>query len=284
MPERARRRTASRGVARGPRGPRGPRRERGAGPFGSGVVLLVALAVLTPFLYMVRGALSDPRSFAAALTGLPFGRFFLNSTVVALAVVSGQVLTSALAAYAFARLRFPGRDWAFRAYLAVLLVPAIVLVVPRYLLITTLGWVDSYQGLISTELVSVWGIFLLRQCFQAIPRHLEDAARLEGASEWTIFWRIVLPLSRPGLAALGLLAFVDQWKSFLWPLVATRSTEMRVLEVGLANFHSLYAANEPYQLAAALVVMAPLVVVCFVAQRHLVTGIALATRAGTSGP
>jgi multiple sugar transport system permease protein len=243
-------------------------------------VLVLGLAVLAPFLYMVSGALGDARSFPAALTGLPFGRFFLNSTVVACSVVAGQVLTSALAAYAFARLCFPGRDWAFRAYLSLLLVPAIVVVVPRYLLISTLGWVDSYQGLISTELVSVWGIFLLRQFFQAIPRHLEDAARLEGATEWTIFWRIVLPLSRPGLAALALLAFVDQWRSFLWPLVVTRSTEMRVLEVGLANFHSLYAANEPYQLAAALVVMAPLFAVCFVAQRHLVRGIALATRAG----
>ncbi len=259
------------------------RRGAGAGPLGTGLVLLLGLAVLTPFLYMVSGALRDPRSFPAALTGLPFGRFFVNSIVVACGVVAGQLLTSALAAYAFARLRFPGRDWACRAYLSLLLVPAIVLVLPRYLLITTLGWVDSYQGLISTELVSVWGIFLLRQCFQAIPRHLEDAARLEGATEWTIFWRLVLPLSRPGLAALALLAFVDQWKSFLWPLVATRSTEMRVLEVGLASVHGLYAANEPYQLAAALVVMAPLVVVCFVAQRHLGRGIALATRAGAWG-
>ncbi len=245
---------------------------------------LLGLAVLTPFLYMLSGALSDARSFSAALTGLPFGRFFLNSFVFASSVVAGQVLTSALAAYAFARLRFPGRDWALRAYLSLLLVPAMVLVLPRYLLITSLGWGDSYQGLISTELVSVWGIFLLRQFFQGIPRHLEDAARLEGATEWMIFWRIVLPLSRPGLAALALLAFVDQWKSFLWPLVATRSTEMRVLEVGLANFHSLYAANEPYQLAAALVVMAPLFVVCFLAQRHLVGGIALATRAGARHP
>jgi len=270
---------------REPRGTAPPRRRRtGAGPFGTGLVALLALAVLTPFLYMLSGALRDARSFWAALTGLPFGRFFVNSIVVACSVVAGQVLTSALAAYAFARLRFPGRDWALRAYLSLLLVPAIVLVLPRYLLITALGWVDSYQGLISTELVSVWGIFLLRQFFLGIPRHLEDAARLEGATEWTIFWRVVLPLSRPGLAALALLAFVDQWKSFLWPLVATRSTEMRVLEVGLANFRSLYAANEPYQLAAALVVMTPLFVVCFVAQRHLVRGIALATRAGAGDP
>src|SRR5207245_1388396 len=111
----------------------------------------------------------------------------------------------------------------FVAYLSVLMVPAVVLLIPRFLIINALGWVDSYTGLISTELVSVWGIFLLRQCFLTIPRDLEDAARLDGAGEWTVFWRVVLPLSKPALATLAVIAFADQWKSFLWPLIATRS-------------------------------------------------------------
>src|SRR5207248_2466979 len=113
------------------------------------------------------------------------------------------------------------------------------------LIINALGWVDTYAGLISTELVSVWGIFLLRQFFVTLPRDLEDAARLDGAGEWTVFWRVVLPLSRPALATLAVFAFVDQWKSFLWPLIATRSAEMRVVEVGVGSCPGYVALASP---------------------------------------
>jgi len=253
-------------------------------------VLLLAIPMVVPFLYMVSTSLMDERAvlavpppllpaqahwgnYPAALTTLPFGRFFLNTAIFAGCVVVGQVATSATAAYAFARLRFPGRDRLFLAYLSVLMVPAIVLLIPRFLFINALGWVDSYAGLISTELVSVWGIFLLRQFFQTIPRELEDAARLDGAGEWAIFWRVVLPLSRPALATLAVFAFVDQWKSFLWPLIATRSTDMAVVEVGLATFHGLYATNWPYQMAAAVTAVLPLLVVFVLAQRYFIRGI-----------
>jgi multiple sugar transport system permease protein len=255
-----------------------------------GAVLLLAIPMVVPFLYMVSTSLMDERAalggpppllpapahwgnYPAALTTLPFGRFFLNTAIFAGCVVVGQVATSATAAYAFARLRFPGRDRLFLAYLSVLMVPAIVLLIPRFLFINALGWVDSYAGLISTELVSVWGIFLLRQFFQTIPRELEDAARLDGAGEWAIFWRVVLPLSRPALATLAVFAFADQWKSFLWPLIATRSTDMGVVEVGLATFHGLYATNWPYQMAAAVTAVVPLLVVFVVAQRYFMRGI-----------
>jgi len=255
-------------------------------------VALLALTMLLPFLYMVSTALMGeldvfryppalaparphPDNFPAALTALPFGRFFLNSAIFAACVVVGQVATSAAAAYAFARLRFPGRDRLFLAFLSVLMVPVIVLLIPRFLIVNALGWVDTYQGLISTELVSVWGIFLLRQFFQTIPRDLEDAARLDGAGEWTIFRRVVLPLSKPALATLAVFAFVDQWKSFLWPLIVTRSTEMQVVEVGIANFHGLFYTNWPYQMAAAVTAVVPLVLLFFVAQRYFVRGIQL---------
>src|SRR5205823_4605246 len=162
------------------------------GMLGAFQVLPLACVMIAPFLYMVATALmSEPGSlrhpvsenFAAALVAVPFARFLMNSVIFSLAVVAGQVLTSATAAYAFARLRFPGRDRLFLAYLCALMAPAIVLVIPRFLLIDAFGWVDSYHGLISTELVSVSGIFLLRQFFRTIPRDLEDAARLEGAGE-----------------------------------------------------------------------------------------------------
>ncbi|HEX4575638.1 MAG TPA: carbohydrate ABC transporter permease [Gemmatimonadales bacterium] len=241
------------------------------------LVGLFALAMVAPFLYMLAVALADPATLGAALTTLPFDHFFLNSAIVSLAVVTGQVLTSTMAAYAFARLRFPGRDRVFLGYLAVLLVPGIVLLVPRFLMINALGWVDTYQGLISTELVSVTGIFLLRQFFRALPRDLEDAARLEGAGEWTIFWRLALPLAQPAVAALAVLGLVDQWKSLLWPLVATRSTDMRVLEVGLTTFHGLYAANWPYQMAAAATALAPMVFLYLVAEPLFLRGVELST-------
>jgi multiple sugar transport system permease protein len=156
------------------------------------------------------------------------------------------------------------------------MMPAVVLLVPRFLIIDALGWVDSYAGLISTELVSVWGIFFLRQYFLTLPRDLEDAARLDGAGEWTIFRRVMLPQATPALATLGLLAFVDQWKSFLWPLIATRSPEMQVMEVGLARFHTLYPSNWPYQMATAVTATLPLLIVFFVAQRYVNRGVPLA--------
>ena len=185
------------------------------------------------------------------------------------------MLTSTTAAYAFARLRFPGRDRLFVVYLSALMIPAVLLLVPRFLLISALGWVDSYQGLISTELVSVSGIFLLRQFFLAIPRDLEDAARLEGAGEWTIFRRVVLPLSGPGLGTLVVLALADQWKSFFWPLVATSSLDMQVLEVGISRLHGAYDLNWPYQMAAATAGVIPLLVLYVVAQKYFIRGIEL---------
>jgi multiple sugar transport system permease protein len=155
------------------------------------------------------------------------------------------------------------------------MVPGIVLLIPRFLLISALGWVDTYPGLISTELVSVWGIFLLRQFFLSVPPELEDAARLDGAGEWMVFTRVVLPLSKPALATLALFAFVDAWKNFQWPLVATRTMEMRTVEVGIAAFHSFYYSNWPYQMAAAVTALVPIFVVFFVAQRYFVQGIQL---------
>jgi len=266
------------------RKPEESRGSRGSGGAWLTYALALPLAILmiAPFLYMVVSALMSepdslrhpvPDNFTGALVALPFGRFLLNSLIFSLAVVAGQVLTSATAAYAFARLRFPGRDRLFLAYLCALMAPAIVLVIPRFLLIDAFGWVDSYQGLISTELVSVSGIFLLRQFFRTIPRDLEDAARLEGAGEWTIFWRVIVPLARPALATLAVLAFADQWRSFMWPLVATRSSGMQPLEVGIANLEGVYHVSWSYQMAAAVAAVIPLMVLYFVAHRYFIRGI-----------
>ncbi|HXE56409.1 MAG TPA: carbohydrate ABC transporter permease [Gemmatimonadales bacterium] len=266
---------------------------RGLGRAGGALLLLaLAAAMLTPFGVMVSTSLMDefealqypprllpssPRwaNYPEALTALPFGRFYLNSLVFAGAVVAGQVVTASMAGYAFARFRFPGRDRLFGLMLATLMLPAVVVLIPRFLLLHALGWVDTLHGLVSTELVSVWGIFLLRQAFLALPRELEEAARLDGAGEWAIFRHVALPAVRPALATLALFAFIDAWKNYLWPLVATRSLDLRTVEVGVASFHGFYYAHWPYQMAAAVTATLPLLLVFLVAQRHFVRGLQL---------
>jgi multiple sugar transport system permease protein len=255
-------------------------------------LLLGAIGVVmaAPFLYMISvsfmgegellrwpppflPAAPTTGNYAAALEALPYTRVLLNTAIVAGCVMIAQVLTSAAAGYAFARMRFPGRDGIWTTLLAMLAIPAILLLIPRYLMIDALGWVDTYPGLISTELVSVWGIFLMRQTFLLLPRDVEDAARLDGAGEWTLFSRVALPLARPAVAAVALLAFVDQWRNFLWPLVVTRTARMEVAEVALAHFHMTYAGNWPYQMAAAVLVTLPVLVVCLLAQRSVMQGV-----------
>ncbi|MGH7590660.1 MAG: carbohydrate ABC transporter permease [Gemmatimonadales bacterium] len=258
----------------------------------SGGVLVLLAFTLAPFWVMVSTSLQDQagvlragamavpvppawQSYPQALTTLPFGRFFLNTIVFSGAVVMGQLVTSVLAGYAFARMPFAGRRRVFALLLGILFVPAVVLLIPRFLLLQTLGWVDTLGGLISAELVSVWGIFLMRQAFQQLPAELEEAARLDGAGTWTIFREVALPAVRPALVTLALFAFLDSWRAYLWPLVATRSLELRTIEVGVATAHGFYFSNWPYQMVAAVAAALPLLLVFVVAQRHFVRGFQL---------
>ena len=256
--------------------------------------LLLAFACLVmaaPFLWMAATSLMGqlevfssgrlfPESplwsnYPEALTAQPFGRYFLNSLIFATVVVAGQVATATTAGYAFARCDFPGRDTLFMAFLATMMVPAVIVLIPRFLMIDALGWIDSYQGLVSTELVSVWGIFLMRQYFRTLPRELEDAARVDGAGHWRIFRSVALPLAKPAVATLALFAFIDAWKNFLWPLLVTRSMEMRVVEVGIAAFHSTYEINWPYQMVAGVVATLPIALLFLFTQKYFVRGIQL---------
>jgi len=257
-----------------------------------GVLLLLALSMLLPFLWMLGTSLmtdlevyqyppkfipSDARwsNFAEAMKLQPFGRFFLNTAIVAGASVLGQLLFCSMAAYAFARLRFVWRDKLFAAYLGTMMIPAIVTIIPSFLLINTFGWINTYWALFTPTISSVWGIFLLRQFFMTIPRDLEDAARIDGASEFSIFWRVILPLSKPALATLAVFAFMGSWKDFLWPLLVTNRLDMRTVEVGIANFTTLYTTDWPHQMAAAVVVMIPIIIVFLIAQKYFVRGITL---------
>jgi multiple sugar transport system permease protein len=257
-----------------------------------GGLIAVALSMLIPFLWMLSTSLmSDlevyqfpPRfipdtlrwsNFVEAMSLQPFGRFFLNSMIIAVVSVLGQLTFCSMAAYAFARLRFRWRDKIFALYLGTMMIPAIVTIIPSFLLINAFGWVNTYWALFTPTLSSVWGIFLLRQFFMTIPRDLEDAARVDGASELTIFLRVVLPLSKPALATLAIFAFMGCWKDFLWPLIVTNRIDMRTVEVGIANFSNLYSTDWPHQMAAAVVVMIPVVAVFIFAQKYFVRGITM---------
>lgn len=256
------------------------------------LVMLVAAvaAMLVPFAWMIATSgmeelevFQDPPplwpaefqggNYAGALTAQPFARYFVNAGVFALMVVAGQLITSATAGYAFARLDFRGRHGLFLLCLSTLMVPAVVILIPRFLFVDALELTDTHVGLASTELVSVWGIFLMRQSFRQVPRELEDAARIDGAGPWRIFWSIALPLVRPAMATLALFAFLDAWKNLLWPLIVTRSLEMRTVEVGIASFHSTYHTNWPFQMAAAVVAVAPVLLLFVFTQRFLTQGL-----------
>jgi len=257
-----------------------------------GVLLFLAISMLLPFLWMIGTSLmtnlevyqyppkffpSDVRwsNFPEAMQLQPFARFFLNTAIVAGASVLGQLLFCSMAAYAFARLRFIGRDRLFALYLGTMMIPAIVTIIPAFLLINAFGWINTYWALFTPTISSVWGIFLLRQFFMTIPRDLEDAARIDGASEFSIFWKVILPLSKPALATLAIFAFMGSWKDFLWPLLVTNRLDMRTVEVGIANFTTIYTTDWPHQMAAAVVVMLPIVIVFLIAQKYFVRGITM---------
>jgi multiple sugar transport system permease protein len=257
-----------------------------------GALIVIAFSMLIPFLWMLSTSLMDemevyqfpPKfipsvfkwgNFAEAMTLQPFGRFFLNSLIVSLASVIGQLTFCSMAAYAFARLHFRGRDKIFVLYLATMMIPAIVTIIPAFLIITTFGWMNTYWALFTPTLSSVWGIFLLRQFFLTIPKEFEDAARVDGASELTIFLKVILPLSKPALATLAIFAFMGSWKDFLWPLIVTNRIDMRTVEVGIASFSNLYTTDWPHQMAAAVVVMLPIVIVFLLAQKYFVKGITM---------
>lgn len=216
-----------------------------------------------------------PENFIAAWRSAPFGRYLVNSLFMAIAIMVLETITSALAAYAFARLRFPARDLIFLAYLGTLMIPQQVTLVPRFIIMRELGWIDSYQGLILPQAFSAFGTFLLRQFFLAIPYELEDAARIDGASRFTTFTRIILPLAGPAVATLAVFIFLYQWNNLLWPLVISNTVETRPVAVGLRYFLGQYANEWNLLMAAATLATLPPIGLYLVAQRWFVRGITL---------
>jgi multiple sugar transport system permease protein len=211
------------------------------------------------------------------------GRAFFNSIVVSLGSVAVVVLTSAMAAYPLARMRFRGRNLVFGLLIGSLMIPNAVILVPQYVLVQRLGWLSTYQGLIVPEaaMTFAFGVFLLRQFFLTIPSELEDAARIDGADPWQIFTRIVLPLSQPVLGALAIFAFRSAWNDFLWPLIAVNKPDMFPLPVALALLRGAYAAESYGPIMAGAVLSAlPLLIVFLFANRRIVEGVRVSALKG----
>lgn len=259
-------------------------------PISYALLTLLAVACVIPFIWMVLTALkpdsevfnlawlpSRPawENFPRAFTFFPFARFLSNTLIVATGGTALNLVTSVLAAYAFARLRFRGRDALFLLYLGTLMIPQQVTIVPLFLMMRQVGWVDTFWALILPSAFHALGVFLLRQFFMSIPRELEESALIDGAGRLRILGQIILPLSKPALATLAVFTFIREWNAFLWPLIVTTSPEMRTLPVGLSLFNGQYGTEWHLLMAAATVTLLPTLLIFAVAQRYFVEGIAL---------
>lgn len=265
---------------------------------GRGAVLAIlavgALVMTTPFYWLLSSSLKEPskiwlfppqwipdpvrwENYAEALTASPFHLYLLNTLVIVVASEIGVLLTASMAAYGFARLRFPGRDFMFTVILSTIMLPWVVTMIPRYILFKQLGWLDTPLPLIVPEWFGggAFNIFLLRQFFRTIPRDFTDAARIDGASEFGIYWRVVLPLIKPALTAVAIFLFLHHWNDFMGPLIYLTSPEKYTISLGLASFKGLYTTQWHYLMAASTATILPVLLLFFLAQRYFIQGIVM---------
>lgn len=222
----------------------------------------------------------DLGNFAEVFDAVPFGSMFLNSVLLTVGRTLGQVVLCTMAGYAFARMRFPGRDVLFIVFLSVLMVPDQLFLLPQYDIIQSLGWLNTLTALVVPGIFSAFGTFLMRQFFKGLPVEMEEAARLDGANPWQIFWRIMLPLAKPGVIALTVFTVLWSWNDLLWPLVVTTDPAKMPLSVGLASLVGLHTTNYPVLMAGSLLASLPMLVTFMLLQRQFISGIAFA---GTKG-
>ena len=216
-------------------------------------------------------------NYVTAWTSKPFGRFFLNSVIQTGVIVFFQVIFSIMAAYAFSILEFPGRDVLFYAIVASLMVPFQLTFIPNFILISQLGWANTYMGLTIPFLASAFGVFLLRQFFLTIPKDLHDSARIDGAGNWRFLWQILVPLSKGGISAFAIFSFLAAWSQYLWPLIITNEENMRTIRIGIRFFlfDQERGADWGAIMAAAVIALLPTLLIFLIAQRQLVKGIAM---------
>ena len=256
------------------------------------VLSVVGIIFIMPFAWMVANSFKDIRgiyqypptfipevwrfeNYHEAWTLTHFDLGFLNSALVAAAVVLGQLFTASLAGYAFARLRFPGRDKIFLLYISLMMVPFTVLLIPLYVQMRAFGWISTLQAVIVPFLFTPWGTFMMRQFMVTIPRELEDAARIDGCGFFRTYWLIILPLTKPALATLAIFTFVNTWNSFQWPLIVLGKPKVKTLPLLLASFQNQSGMRTPWHLimAAATFVVIPVLAAFILGQKYYVRGI-----------
>ncbi|XCB28965.1 carbohydrate ABC transporter permease [Arcanobacterium hippocoleae] len=254
------------------------------------ILILGALTILVPFMWMITKSLQTKaetytsqsiiptswnwENYLQAWQGAPFGQYYFNSLIMAAGIVVGHLIFDSLAAFAFSRLEFPGKNTIFVLLLTALMVPTFVTIIPAYAIVAQLKWIDTFAALIVPRLADVFGIILLRQYFSSIPKDLDEAARIDGCSSFGIYWRIIIPLSKPALATLAIFSFLFAWNDFLWPLLVTNSEDMRTIQIGLNSFVGRYGTSWNYLMAGTLTATLPSVMVFLLFQKALERGIA----------
>ena len=253
------------------------------------ILIVAGITSVIPFLYVLSTSLKDNAAlfsyppewipskptllnFQSLLQDYPYLRWTLNSLIVASAVTAVKVVIDSMAGYAFAKMTFPGKDILFLIVLMTLMVPFAATLIPLFLIVRGLGLTNSYLGLILPALASPIGIFMMRQFIESLPTDLENAARLDGCSEFQIYRRVILPLIKPGLVVLGVFTFMNQWTSYLWPLVINTKSEMMTITVGIQSLRSLFTVDWGILSAGAVLSMLPLVLVFIFLQRYFIAG------------
>ena len=255
------------------------------------VLMLGGLLMVFPFLWQLSMSLStqaevtsvpptwlpsEPQwgNYPAVFEQVPFLNQFLTTVAVTVARVVGQLLLCALAGYAFARMTFPGKNVLFALVLSILMVPYQIYLIPQYDIIQELGWLNTVAGIAAPGIFSAFGTFLMRQHYLGMPRSLEEAARLDGASPWRTFWQIMFPLSGPALSAVAILTALASWNDLMWPLIVATYDDRTTLAVGLSTLQGQFTTDYPVMMAASFMAMLPLMILFIVLQRHVVAGLA----------
>lgn len=256
------------------------------------VMIFFAVIMGIPFVWMLSTSLKTPgqifvyppvwipkpvqfSNYWDAWQNANFSRYFLNSAFVTVVTVVGELLTSSLAAFSFSRLHYKGRDKLFLGYLATMMVPKQVVMIPNFILMKQFNWINTYQALIMPGIFTAYGTFMLRQFLLSIPTELDEAATIDGCNKLQIYWYVIMPLAKAALATLGVFSFIGSWNSFQWPLIVTNAEQMFTLPLGLSAFNSEHASNYALMMAGTVISVLPILAIYCAAQKYFVEGIAL---------
>ncbi|MDT9026927.1 carbohydrate ABC transporter permease [Rossellomorea yichunensis] len=256
------------------------------------ILIMGSIVMLFPFVWMILTSLKTYaesiqvppvmipedfqwKNYQEVFTLLPFFKFMMNTFIITVLRTAGQLFLCSLAAYAFARIVFPGRNLLFVLALSVLMVPGQVFLLPQYMIMVKLGWLNTLQAVVVPGLFSAFGTFLLRQFFMGLPKELEEAARLDGCNHFQIYWRIMLPLAKPGLIALGIFTILWSWNELMWPMIVNSSPEAMTLAVGLSSLQGQYGTNYPILMAGSFLAVLPMLLLFIILQKQFIEGIAI---------